>query len=150
MSPPLTTASNLAPPASFSIGSPVRFLVATDTNVAGNDSTVILTNQPNALLVYTKQITNPDLFDSQFQEALVAALAAKLVPALQLNMNLMKAQVALAERIINEARVTNGNEGPEVMNLIPDWIRARGVGYGDGYAGYYFQGWDSMAWPSGY
>lgn len=126
---------------------PIRFFVASDTDIDGNDNTVILTNQPQAIIVYTRQIVNPDLFDAQFQEALVAALAAKLVPALSLNMALMKGQIQIAESIINQARITNGNEGPMIMNLDPDWIAIR-AGFGSGWEGYDYMGWDTFSWPS--
>ena len=147
--PPLTSAPNVNVVWGGYKGPPIRFFVGSDTNSSGNDITVILTNQPQAMMVYTRQMTNPDLFDAQFQEALVASLAAKLVPPLNLNLALMKGQIQLAEAIIAQARVTNGNEGPEVMDLLPSWMAVRGVGsYGYGY-GYGWCGWDSMSWPSG-
>lgn len=129
-------------------GNPVRFVVATDKNTSGNDSTVLLTNQAQAIGVYTKQITNPDLFDSQFQSALVEALGAKLVPALSLNLSLMKLKIATAEAIIGQARLTNGNEGPEIQNIEPDWMRVR-QNYGLLSYGTYYNNWEAMPWPAG-
>lgn len=144
---PLTTAPQQPVQGINAWNMPVRFFIATDKDASNNDGTVVLTNQPNAILVYTRRIVNPDLFDPQFQEALVAALAAHLVPALALNLSLMKGQIQLAENIIGKARITNGNEGPEVQDSIPDWVRARGL-YGTFAYGYLYQGWDAMPWPS--
>lgn len=148
---PLTTAPivPLQPSCYGSGNRPIRFVVATDKDQNNNDGTVILTNQPQAILIYTRLITNPNLFDSQFQEALVAALAAHLVPALSLNMDLMKTQIKIAEGIIAQARVTNGNEGPMSQDNTPDFIRAR-AGYADGGYGFGFYGWEAMSWPAGY
>lgn len=145
---PLTTAQSIAPAGPLGFRRPVRFFIGTDSDISGNDSTIILTNQPQATLVYTKKIINPDLFDAQFREALVSALAAKLVPALQLNISLMKIKAGEAEAMINAARVTNGNEGPQVIDNTPDWIRARGVGYGTFECGYDYLNWDNMSWPA--
>lgn len=141
INPPLTSAPQFSAPGCLWWNNPIRFFVATDKDITNNDQTVILTNQPNAIGVYTKLITNTDLWDSQFQEAMVAALAARLVPALALNLSLMKGQIEIAKAIIDAARVTNGNEGPMLQDSIPDWIRVRNnFGFDNG-LGYYWQGW---------
>lgn len=144
---PLTTGPTM-PVQGFGLGmGPVRFFVGTDFDVNGNDATIILTNQPQAIAIYTKQITNPNLFDAQFQEALVAALAAHLVPALALEAKLMQGQIKIAEAVIAQARVTNGNEGPMVQDSIPDWMFVRGA-YGSFAYGYFYQNWEAMTFPS--
>lgn len=43
---------------------------------------VILTNVPDAVLVYTAQITDPDAWECNFSEALAAALGRRLAPVL--------------------------------------------------------------------
>lgn len=145
---PLTALPNTVMPGSDGGNRrPIRFFVGSDIDQDENDITIILTNQPQALMVYTHRITNPDLMDAQFQEALVAALAAKLVPALALNLALMKGQIEIASTLINEARITNGNEGPQMLDLTPDWIRVR-EGYGTFAYGYDYLGWDAFPWPS--
>jgi len=125
---------------------PVRFLVANDLDVNNNDSTVILTNEPMATGIFTKQITNPQLFDSNFVKALEASLAAFLIPSINMNMTLLKLQISLAESYITQARVSDGNEGPIINNIEPEWIRIRG-GLGLFSYGVFGYGWDGMSWP---
>lgn len=130
----------------------IPFSVAYSTDASGNPIQVILTNQDKAQLVYTVNQPNPIIWDSQFQAAMVASLAAYFVPALSLNMPLMQAQIALAQRIIDQARASDGNEGSNTQDHIPDWFRARGgssryYGWGGGYNGY--GNWSPMAWPGG-
>jgi hypothetical protein len=57
---------------------PVLWEIATDA-VAG---TVILTNEANAKLVYTRQVTNPALWDPLFVETFADELAKGLAPVL--------------------------------------------------------------------
>jgi hypothetical protein len=150
MNPPLTTAPQLAYPLIGNLKKPVRFFVGTDSDVNNNDSTVILTNMPQAILVYTKRITNPDLFDSLMQEALVKVLAANLEPALSANLSRAKGLMEQAEKIVIEARVANGNEGPLVIDNVAEWIAARGAGYGTYSEGYDFMPWDSLPFTTGF
>lgn len=120
----------------------IRFQVATATDVSGNPLQIILTNQPQAQLVYTVNLPNPQLWDSEFQAAFVASLAAYLVPALAMNKTLLDMQVKLAERMIAQARVRDGNEGFTSQDHIPDYIVDRNLGggwsaYGTGNTGGY-------------
>ena len=55
----------------------IPFEAVVDTDASGNDVNAIVTNEYQALLVYTKRVTDPNIFSSQFVQALVAALAAK-------------------------------------------------------------------------
>lgn len=114
----------------------IPFRVAYDTDINGNPIQIILTNQTQAQLVFTVNQPNPQIWDSMFQSAMVASLAAYLVPALSLNMPLANMQVKIAEQLIEQARVRDGDEGTTDQSSIPDWIRARNVGgstgYGDG------------------
>lgn len=126
----------------------IPFEVAYDTDSSGNPIQIILTNQTQAQMVYTVNQSNPQVWDSDFTAAMVASLAAYLVPALTLNMKLMEAQVTIADRIIANARMRDGNEGFTTQDHIPDWITARNSGGGFGSAGYgYNFGYLNMAWP---
>ena len=148
--PPPTTASIAAPIWIRGLGR-IPFKVAYATDANNNPETVILTNLCQAQLLYTVDSENPVIWDSQFQAAFVAALAAFLVPALSLHMGLMQANVALAERIIAEARASDANEGSNSQDHTPDWIRARSGGADglySGYSGGWGGGWDSIAWPA--
>lgn len=123
---------------------PFRVAYATDNN--NNPLQIILTNQTQAQLVYTVNQANPQIWDSQFQAAMVASLAAYLVPALALNISLMQIQIKVAQDLIEKARVRDGDEGTTSQDHIPDWIRARNVGStlwgGNGSGG----GWCDMTW----
>ncbi len=128
---------------------PYQIAYATDSN--GNPLNVILTNQTQAIAVYTVNQPNPQIWDSLFSQAMVSSLAAYLVPALTLHMPLMKAQMEFAERMISEARVRDANEGTTSQDHVPDFIMARRGASGaftsnGGQGGY--NGWQSMIWPS--
>lgn len=129
----------------------IPFHVAYSTDSSGNPLQVILTNQTQAQLVYTVNNSDPSIWDSEFQQAMVDSLAAFLVPALALNMTLMQLQIKRAENAIMMARTRDANEGSSQQDSIPDWIRARqfGNGYGAGYGntsygGY--AGYGNMSW----
>lgn len=146
--PPLTTQSFAAPIQIRGMGQiPFKVAYATDKNK--NPITIILTNQSQAQLLYTVDQTSPVVWDAQFQAAFVAALAAFLVPALSLHLPLMQANVVLAERIIAEARASDGNEGTNSQDHTPDWMRARSGGADGFYSGWNPGcGWESMSWPA--
>lgn len=139
------TPVSVAAPIYIPGGGKIPFAVAYGTDTGGNPITVILTNQSQAQAVYTIDQPNPANWDSQFQAAMVASLAAFLVPALSLNMALMQASVKSADEMIMRARVSDGNEGFTSQDHVPDWIRARNAGGGPGSfgAGY---GWNGAAY----
>lgn len=149
-STPLTTVNNMAPTWLANDGQ-VAFAVAYSTDTSGNPINIILTNQSQAQAIYTVNQPNPVIWDSMFQEAMVASLSAYLVPALNLNLDLMKVAIATADKIIAQARASDGNEGITIMDHVPDWLRAR-QGSG-GYLGDYggtniYGGYSNMNWPA--
>lgn len=133
------------------VGAPRRvidFSVATDV-VSGSLTKVILTNLSTAQIIYTQNNPNPDFWDSEFQAAMVASLAAFLIPPLNLNMALLNKQTAMADQIIQAARSADGNESVMSQNRTADWIAARGCGneIDSGYYGGY--SYQDMCWPGG-
>lgn len=104
----------------------VRFIVSSDVDTNGSPVNVILTNQPEALLVYTYRVTNPELFDGQFVVALAAYLGSRVAISLTGDKNMAKMAFDIADRTTREARASNGNEGITVNDVVPDWIRVRG------------------------
>lgn len=130
----------------------IPFVVSYSSTENGAPLIIILTNQDQAQAVYTVNQPNPQSWDSMFQGAMVASLAAFLVPALSLSLPLMQAQIGLAERMIVGARVADGNEGVTAMDHVPDWIRARSgaQGYGWGYGNQIntWSGYCSVVWPA--
>lgn len=133
---PITTAITGGPPTYWN-GPPVRFQVAIDqidqnTGLPSNtgiDQKVILTNQEQAILCYNRQITDPNIMDSQFVQAWVAALASRMAMQMTGDKGLAQLKVQEANQFIIQARVGDGNEGLTVNNVTPDWIRIRGVDY---------------------
>ena len=146
--PIFPTASSIPP----SIGAPQRvvdFAVGVDS-VSNSLTKVILTNLSTAQIVYTQNNPNPDFWESEFQAAMAASLAAFLIPALNLNMSLLNIQTRLADQIIQQARAADGNEGVVSQNRDASWILARGCGneIDTGYYGNY--SYNNMCWPGGY
>ena len=159
IAPTLTTATsssgttfNNAAPIVMPNGGSVPFVVAYSTDSSGNPIQVILTNQETAQIVYTVNQSNPIIWDSLFQEAMVSSLAAFFVPALSLNLPLMQNAIKRAESTIAQARAVDGNEGVTTMDHTPDWIRVRGgvgrlssvLGNSQSFS------YDDMVWPGGY
>lgn len=177
---PLTTSGTAQPNPAQLI--PARFLLANDINypavtqattwdqavqwwevqgISPTSRTVILTNVKNAVLVYTALIPYPNMWDSLFQEAMVAFLASRIALPLakdeKLGLAKRSQNIEIAKASIQQARITNGNEGwGSNTDIIPDYIRFRNsgggvrggwgggmwdTGVGPGVLGY---GWDSL------
>lgn len=149
-STPPTTINNAAGSWIPSAGQ-IPYAVSYAPDLNGSPTIVILTNQDQAQAVYTVNQSNPQSWDSLFQAAMVASLAAFLVPPLSLNMSLMQLAIKTAEAAIARARVADGNEGVTVMDHLPDWIQARagGQGFGLGYNFTEWGGYQTMIWPGG-
>lgn len=149
-SPPQTTTNN-ASGTWLPTGGQIPFKVGTVFDSNNRPTIVVLTNQDLAQAVYTVNQPNPATWDSLFQAAMVASLAAFLVPALSLALPLMDRVIKLAEAAISQARTRDGNEGVTTQDHTPDWFMARagGQGYGIGWG---MNGFGSpltnMAWPS--
>ena len=125
---PFTSNGQMAYP--YFIGPGAMFEVASD-QISGQDENVVLTNQYQAIGIYTKRITNTALFSALFTEALVQALAAKLALALTGNIGVANAKFQQANAMIVAARAEDGNEGLTVIDNVPDWLAIRDdYGYG--------------------
>jgi len=127
----------------------IPYSVSYGVDAQDNPREIILTNQRQAQAVYTVNQPNPVIWDSLFESAFVASLAAYLVPALSLNLALMDRVVQQAEAAISIARVRDGVEGVTSMDRNASWMTARVSGgslaYQDGYGPY--AGWNNMIWP---
>lgn len=108
------------------VGAPVRFLISSDNDNSGNQIVVILTNQVQAGLVYTSRVTNPQLFDASFVQALAALIASRIAIALTGDKQLARDKFSIADQLTKSARANNGNEGLTTVDSLPDWIRVRG------------------------
>jgi len=108
---------------------------------------VILTDQSQATLVYCQDVTDINVMDDSFQEALAAVLGAAICIPLAGDKTLAKMAVELANQKIMEARSDDGNEGLTINDVTPDWIRTRGSAMFDVYTQ---NGWSfdwGATWP---
>lgn len=107
-----------------------------DVNLTFNkDQRVILTNQEFATLCYVRQVTDSNVWDPLFQDAFTNALAADLCMALTGEKALANGLRSLANNSIIEARKADGNEGLTINDVVPDWIRIRGIDFDNQYLG---------------
>lgn len=142
---PLTTGIAVLP--NQFLGPPARFSVSMDI-VNGKQTRVILTNAKDAILVYTRRIVNPDLWDPHFLGAATSLLGAWFVNALFRNRALMMDQFNTAKELIQQARISDGNEGLTSADHMPDWMTVRGTN-ANGLDGLYYQGWQPLGFPYG-
>ncbi len=151
---PLTTApTNAIQPAMANVAVP--FVISANVDTHGVVRKTILTNMPNAQLVYTMDLSQqPDYWDSQFLSAATATLAAYFIANLAGDKGLLQTQITIAKDVLVQARATNGNEAINTQDNIPDWIRARSAGLGwawngVGASGQCYYGWDAVGFPTG-
>lgn len=131
---PLTSNGLSAYP--YAIGPGAMFIVGLGYDVNDQPQNVVLTNQYQAIAVYTVRVSNPGLWGAQFVEAVVQALAAKLAVPLTGQVALANTKFAQANAVITSARASDGNEGLTIIDNIPDWIAIRddfGLGGNVGY-----------------
>jgi len=112
------------------------------------DQRVILTNQEFAIGNYVKDISDENVFDDDFVEALSLIVGARLCIALSGDKSLANSKIAEANAMIIEARSTDANEGLKVNDVTPDWLRIRGIDFVEDYSGPYNTGFNWGAiWP---
>jgi hypothetical protein len=173
---PLMTGLNQAPLAGRQ-QRPARMLVATDFNypapagsiswetqgVSPQGRTVVLTNVKQANLVYTALLNYPSVWDPLFRGAFVAYLASEVALPIwakkdpKMGLAMRGQQVAIAKDKIQQARITNGNEGWQSNDIPVDWMDARNAGTGgwrgfgtpDGGPGVWGYGWDQCGFADG-
>lgn len=111
---------------------------ATFTATAASDQVdqrVILTNQEFATLCYVRRVTDPNVWDPLFQDAFQNSLGADLCMALNGDKGLANACISRANNSIAQARTADSNEGLTINDVVPDWIRIRGVNFDSQYLG---------------
>ncbi len=116
------------------------FIVATDTNDQNQRINVILTNQQLAIGVWTADIEEVDLWDDLFQEAMVCALASRMVIDLSGDKTLARGMAERAMVALDQARVRDGDEGSTEIDPPVDWLMVRG------YSGTYSTGVYGVNW----
>lgn len=109
---------------------------------------IILCNQEFATLTYVQQLLDPNVMDPQFQTAWINLIGAAMQMALKGDKAFSNQMVQKVNDAISKARATDGNEGFQVNDVTPDWIRIRGVAYSDGYVSGPYSGYDfGGVWP---
>jgi hypothetical protein len=93
------------------------------------DQRVILTNQEQAILAYVRRVTDVNVFDDDFVEALVQALGAVICPNINGDKALMGGAIQRANAKVAEARKNDANESLTINDVTPNWLRARGIAY---------------------
>lgn len=108
---------------------PQRFMEAVDDDIDPGPRKVVLSNQYQAIAIYTKFVDNPSLWDPQFMMAFENALGVRLVIPLSGDKKMAEAARLEAREVVLAARVSDGNEGltfgPSVQQ-VPDWLAVRG------------------------
>jgi hypothetical protein len=105
----------------------IPFAISGDQDGAGNPMQVILSDQPQAELVYTARITSAALFDAAFVEALSWLMAGEMGIALTGDRGLATYCMQAAGLAIASAKANDANEVPEVRDRTPEFITARGT-----------------------
>jgi hypothetical protein len=88
--------------------------------------TVILCNVSQAICVYTQNVTSTAVWDADFTEAVVFALAGRLAIPLTGDKKLAAMKYEMANAILRQARVGDANEGLTMQDHVPDWMTVRG------------------------
>src|SRR5690606_2284091 len=86
----------------------------------------IMTNEPDAILIYTKDLTNVSLWDAGLRMAVVQGLASYIAMQLTGKRERSRDAQAQANDIILRARAMDANSQEDQYESIPDWIVARG------------------------
>lgn len=124
---------------------------------------IILSDCCNAWFVYTRLVTEIEVWDNLFRQAMVSLMALALIPVAiddpKERLTQRNAMIAIAKNAIAEARVANGQEAgwPQTVDFEASFIRARSYGSwgglggdsfgsvgGVGIGGSFFNGFETM------
>lgn len=89
-------------------------------------SRALLTNQPNAQLVYSVRMENTEHWDPDLVMSVVYGLAAAISNPLHGKRAIQADNLQRANEIIMAARLHSANEQERQHEAVPDWIAARG------------------------
>ena len=107
-------------------GSVVTELPAMRTPSFERRGDTIVTHQPEAVLIYTYRVTDPNQFDPLFVEALSYALAAELAVPIRDDKAGRREMERAAHSALMVAAAGTGRDGSANINRDADWILARG------------------------
>lgn len=127
-SPPLTTGTSMFLPTRLGAMA-IPFTPAVDLDQDGNEVAVLLTNlgafNGAPWLTYTRRLVNIGLWDSQFYMGAKAALASWLVNPVNASSAMMGQAMGIAKALLDSARISDGNEGPQSQDHVAEWIAGR-------------------------
>ena len=127
---PLTSVQQTYGAPTFS-GISAPFELSGDKDPAMNDIRVLLTNEQQALITYTKDVTDPNVWDSGFYDLVTSLLAGAICMNITGDKALSKLKGEEANASAMLARVEDANEGLTVIDRTPESLRIRGVNYTD-------------------
>jgi len=100
----------------------VRFQVALSPSGNGR---VILTNEDDAILIYTAQVTDPTIYPPNFTEALVHRLAYDVCMPITADAQLKQAILEQYRLVVGAAKATAFNESEEGREPDAEFLRVR-------------------------
>ena len=158
VNPPLTTGNSLFLTARFPQAA-LQFQVGVDfdSNFPPNEIPVVYCNLGTLnfgppSLVYTRRLVNVGLFDAGFVMGVKAALATWLVNPVNASTAMMSQAAAIGKAALDQARLSDGNEGINRDNIEirdADWVKFRYGGFGSPTGGLWVNPWDSFAFGDG-
>ena len=156
--PPLTTGGSLFLPWRLPSGA-LKFAVGVDfdTQTPPNEIPVLFCNLGTVLtgppwLVYTRRLINVSLWDSQFVMGAKSALATWLVNPVNASAAMMQQAMGIAKAMLDQARISDGNEGMNADNINDvgaDWIAFRYGGRMRATTGLWVAPYDSFGFGDG-
>jgi hypothetical protein len=111
-------------------------------SAAAFSARTVLTNQEYATMAYCQQVTDSNVMDPDFKEAWAEVLGAGVCIALSGDKALANLCIGRANKKIEEARKTDGNEGLTINDVTPDFLRIRGIAMTESYSG----PWSGFDW----
>ena len=93
--------------------------------INSDNAKVIMTDEVDAEIKYTRKVTDSNEFDAEFVMALSYAIAARIAMPLTGDLNIANFLRGQAAIEASGSMESNSNEGYENQDRMPDWINAR-------------------------
>lgn len=104
---------------------PVAYVVRAAVDGGGNMLRVIYTDQPGAVLAYTRTVSDLSICDGEFLSALQHRLAAALCMTLTGKADRSNALIQIAEAALARAKARDAGENQDLEDPLPDWLQVR-------------------------
>jgi hypothetical protein len=112
-----------------SLNSFAPFNEATDLTAQSQRIKVIVTNQSQAVLCYSTDVEDPNVWDSGFLDAMIHGLAGRITMGITGKEKTMSVMYQMANRKLLEAQAMDANEQTVINDVTPDWIAVRQAGW---------------------